>query len=188
MLDEPSTNEMSLCDEDDCPFRFQCGPYEKEGRRFANFFRDAGRQIPVADREAIGRHVRTRRPHQPWVFVWLKSAPEMQSPAEYDDEKKWMVFDVERLFGFPSEKWITLAIAHECAHLYLYAFGEETHTAPQPEGKKERKEWDARREDAVRQVLGRWGFEVAEHEQMQKWGKNWDWGRAGGWPEEFSST
>src|SRR5712692_2264267 len=136
-----SNHELSLCGEDAPAFIFECNRYQREAPRFAALFREVWGRIPDTDRKAIVQYARSKRLAQPYVFVWLKKSREMQSPAHYDDGKKWMVFDGERILGLPGNG-IALAIAKELGHLYLYAIGDDTHTAPRPKERQAIIEWD----------------------------------------------
>src|SRR5207244_10317240 len=74
-----------------------------------------------------------------------------------------------------------LAIAHEFGHVYLFAVDDPSHTAPEPKDRRAFLEWDARREEAVKHLLGRWKFDLAEHDRLETWGKGSDWGRSDDW-------
>jgi hypothetical protein len=69
-----------------------------------------------------------------------------------------------------------LAIAHEYAHIYLFATGDPTHTGRMPDDPVEKVARHSAMEAAVRETLLRWGFDLAEHDAAITWGHDTDWG------------
>jgi hypothetical protein len=135
-------------------------------------------RIPAVSRDYLRNHWQGKS-----VVILLKMRGEMPPntvppgvPACCYEREDTFFFVQEDFLNLPCHDWRELLIAHELAHVYLFASGDPTHLLPWPEDDERRKEWHAGKEIAVHEVLRGWGFNIDQHFEIEDWAKSTDWG------------
>jgi hypothetical protein len=90
-------------------------------------------------------------------------------PAYYLHDARKFFFLADALSRFPHREWVTLAVAYELAHAYLFSTGHGAHGISWPRGQEERAGVGNCREAEVYRLLDRWGCDISQHETVWEW-------------------
>jgi predicted metal-dependent peptidase len=132
---------------------------------FQAAFRETWQRIPETDRVTMTAYWGQNGQRAAGVFIaWPFTATPAAAAAP--EEGRRLYFNPNLIFKFPEPDWLGLTIAHELAHVWLFATGDAAHLARRPKDPAEVLAWDAPRERRVWETLKRWGFDMARHDAV----------------------
>jgi hypothetical protein len=155
---------VTLC-EDESILYIARGCPEAQEQRFLGIVREIWQMVPEKDRKTILEY------YPPFPRVILEPRAHSKAPIASTNDRNFLIWaDSLRILSLPGgETWTKLAIAEELAHAVLIASRHPTHTSIAPSDPKQLLAWDEAREEQMRQVLGGWPFDLAEHARMIAW-------------------